>query len=90
MDLVLFEDAMKRFSVITRYEGLRTTDPVVMDNLDKINPWSREGIEGGRGITRAEFDAEALAVHERAYARYSEHYAEQIRMHAERFGQQTA
>lgn len=62
----LFEDTMKRFSVITRYEGLRTTDPVVMDNLDKVNPWSREGIEGGRTITRADFDA---ATHEAEAAR---------------------
>jgi amidase len=57
----LFEETMKRFGIITRYEGLRTTDQVVLDNLDKINSWSREGIEGGRNLTRADFDA---ATHE--------------------------
>jgi ectoine hydroxylase-related dioxygenase (phytanoyl-CoA dioxygenase family) len=34
----------------------------------------------------ADFAPDALAVLEKAYQCYSEHYAEQIRMHAERFG----
>jgi amidase len=51
------EESMKRFGMITRYEGLRTTDEVVKRNLDQINPWSREGYEAGLKVTRAEFDA---------------------------------
>jgi Asp-tRNA(Asn)/Glu-tRNA(Gln) amidotransferase A subunit family amidase len=62
----VFEDIMKRFGIITGYEGLRTTDRVVLDNLDQINPWSRSGIENGRNVTRAQFDA---AVHEAEGAR---------------------
>jgi Asp-tRNA(Asn)/Glu-tRNA(Gln) amidotransferase A subunit family amidase len=51
------EDSMKRFGMITRYEGLRTTDEVVKRNIDQINPWSREGYEAGLKVTRADFDA---------------------------------
>ena len=50
------ERAMERFGAVTRYEGLRMTDQIVLDNLGEINPWSRDGIVGGKSITRAEFD----------------------------------
>ena len=50
------EDSMKRFGIVTRYEGMRTTDDMVKQNLDQINPWSRDGYEAGLKITYAEFN----------------------------------
>ncbi len=50
------EQAMAKFPFITRYEGIRTTDPVVLDHLDEINSWSRDGIVAGKSVTRAQFD----------------------------------
>jgi len=50
-------DAMAKFAYVTRYEGVRTTDKHVMERLDEINPWSRDGIIAGQKVTRAEFDA---------------------------------
>jgi Asp-tRNA(Asn)/Glu-tRNA(Gln) amidotransferase A subunit family amidase len=51
------ELSMKQFPMITRYEGLRTTDDVVMQHLDDINSWSREGIVAGQTVTRADYEA---------------------------------
>jgi Asp-tRNA(Asn)/Glu-tRNA(Gln) amidotransferase A subunit family amidase len=52
-----FEENMKRFGTITRYEGLRLTDDVVKQNLDAINPWARESYEGGLKVTRSDYEA---------------------------------
>ena len=52
----LIEDSTKCFGVITRYEGLLMTEQVVRDNIDQVNPWSRDGYLGGLNLTRADFD----------------------------------
>jgi Asp-tRNA(Asn)/Glu-tRNA(Gln) amidotransferase A subunit family amidase len=53
---VALEQSMKLFPMITRYEGLRTTDDVVKEHLDEINPWSRDGIIAGQTVSRADYD----------------------------------
>jgi Asp-tRNA(Asn)/Glu-tRNA(Gln) amidotransferase A subunit family amidase len=50
------EDSIPSFGVVTRYEGLLMTEQVVRDNIDQVNPWSRDGYLGGLKLTRADFD----------------------------------
>lgn len=52
----IIQDSLQCFGVITRYEGLLMTEQVVRDNIDQVNPWSRDGYEAGLKTNRADFD----------------------------------
>jgi Asp-tRNA(Asn)/Glu-tRNA(Gln) amidotransferase A subunit family amidase len=52
-----FEAVMERFTYITSYEGVRTSDDFIADRLDEINSWSRQGYLFGKTVSDADYQA---------------------------------
>ena len=52
-----FEAVIERFTYITSYEGVRSTDDVVAENLDSINSWSRRRYEFGKTVSFGDYES---------------------------------